>query len=185
MIGHAPLARPKNLCTGQRPMCNYTISSIWYNKNINLPSRHETDRGNTLVLLTGEHLSKAFTGKKLLDDTGFSIGTGDKVGIIGVNGTGKTTMLRILAGEETLDGGNLLKASGLRIGYLPQNPDFEQDCTVLQQVLRGVSGTQQAAKEYECKTILTKLELFDYDAKIHTLSGGQKKACGACVGAAA
>ena len=128
-----------------------------------------------MVLLTGEHLSKAFTGKKLLDDTGFSIGTGDKVGIIGVNGTGKTTMLRILAGEETLDGGNLLKASGLRIGYLPQNPDFEQDCTVLQQVLRGVSGTQQAAKEYECKTILTKLELFDYDAKIHTLSGGQKK----------
>lgn len=128
-----------------------------------------------MVLLTGEHLSKAYTGRKLLDDTGFSVGTGDKIGIIGVNGTGKTTLLRILAAEETLDSGNLLKASGLRIGYLPQNPDFQEDCTVLQQVMRGFSNTQQAAKEYEGKSILTKLELFDYDAKIGMLSGGQKK----------
>ncbi|MEG1268877.1 MAG: ABC-F family ATP-binding cassette domain-containing protein [Oscillospiraceae bacterium] len=125
-----------------------------------------------MVLLTGESLNKTFTERKLLDNTGFSIESGDKIGIIGVNGTGKTTLLRILAGEETLDSGNIIKMSGLRIGYLPQNPNFTQDNTILQQVMEGIAGE---AKEYECKSILTKLELFDYDAKISTLSGGQKK----------
>ncbi|MEG0804288.1 MAG: ATP-binding cassette domain-containing protein, partial [Pygmaiobacter sp.] len=128
-----------------------------------------------MALLTGDGLSKAFSQRKLLDDTGFSIEEGEKIGVIGVNGTGKTTLLRILAGEETQDSGSLLRMSGLRIGYLPQNPEFTGDATILEQVLLGVSGKQHDAKEYECKTILTKLELDDYEAKIHTLSGGQKK----------
>ncbi|MEG2234750.1 MAG: ATP-binding cassette domain-containing protein, partial [Oscillospiraceae bacterium] len=102
-----------------------------------------------MVLLTGESLNKTFTERKLLDNTGFSIESGDKIGIIGVNGTGKTTLLRILAGEETLDSGNIIKMSGLRIGYLPQNPNFTQDNTILQQVMEGIAGE---AKEYECKS---------------------------------
>lgn len=125
-----------------------------------------------MVLLTCDGLSKAFSERKLLNDTGFSVESGDKLGVVGINGTGKTTLLRILAGYEKQDSGSILKASALRIGYLPQNPVFEQDDTVLGYVMRGVRGV---AKEYECKTILTKLELFDYDTRLDTLSGGQKK----------
>lgn len=125
-----------------------------------------------MLLLTGEQCSKTFIERKLLDDTSFSVESGDKIGIIGMNGTGKTTLLRIIAGEESLDGGTITKMNGLRIGYLPQNPNLVDHYTILEQALEGVTGE---AKEYECKTILTKLELFDYDAKISTLSGGQKK----------
>lgn len=125
-----------------------------------------------MVLLTGENLTKAFTERKLFNSVGFTVESGDKIGIIGLNGTGKTTLLRIIAGEEALDGGQIVKARGLTIGYLPQNPNLAEDHTILEQVLAGITGE---AKEYECKTILTKLELYDYDAKISTLSGGQKK----------
>ncbi len=125
-----------------------------------------------MVLLTGNHLSKSFIERKLLDNADFSIESGDKIGLIGVNGTGKTTLLRMIAGEEQLDAGAIVKTGGLRVGYLPQNPVFRPEYTVLQQVMEGVSG---AAKEYECKSILNKLELQDYDAKVGTLSGGQKK----------
>lgn len=125
-----------------------------------------------MVLLTGENLTKAFTERKLFNSVGFTVESGDKIGIIGLNGTGKTTLLRIIAGEEALDGGQIVKARGLTIGYLPQNPNLAEDHTILEQVLAGITGE---AKEYECKTILTKLELYDYDTKISTLSGGQKK----------
>lgn len=125
-----------------------------------------------MVLLVGENLTKSYTERKLFDSVGFTVESGDKVGIIGLNGTGKTTLLRIIAGEEVPDGGQIVKARGLSIGYLPQNPNLAEDHTILEQVMAGVTGE---AKEYECKTILTKLELYDYDTKISTLSGGQKK----------
>lgn len=125
-----------------------------------------------MVLLVGEKLTKSYTERKLFDNVGFTVETGDKIGIIGLNGAGKTTMLRIIAGEDSLDGGQIVKARGLTIGYLPQNPNLVEEHTILEQVLAGITGE---AKEYECKTILTKLELYDYDAKIATLSGGQKK----------
>ncbi|MEG3028789.1 MAG: ABC-F family ATP-binding cassette domain-containing protein [Oscillospiraceae bacterium] len=128
-----------------------------------------------MVLLTGDKLSKAYTERSLLDETGFTIESGDKIGVIGVNGTGKTTLLKIIAGLESADSGSIIKSSGLRVGYLPQTPDFAKDGTVLEEVLRGVSLTSKQAKEYECKSILTRLELFDFDAKVSTLSGGQKK----------
>ncbi|MEG2928748.1 MAG: ABC-F family ATP-binding cassette domain-containing protein [Oscillospiraceae bacterium] len=128
-----------------------------------------------MVLLTGDKLSKAYTERSLLDETGFTIESGDKIGVIGVNGTGKTTLLKIIAGLESADSGSIIKSSGLRVGYLPQTPDFAKDGTVLEEVLRGVSLTNKQAKEYECKSILTRLELFDFDAKVSTLSGGQKK----------
>lgn len=125
-----------------------------------------------MLLLVGENLTKSYTERKLFDGIGFTVETGDKIGLIGLNGTGKTTLLRVIAGEASLDGGQIVKARGLTIGYLPQNPNLAEDHTVLEQVLAGITGE---AKEYECKTILTKLELYDYDAKISTLSGGQKK----------
>lgn len=125
-----------------------------------------------MLLLVGENLAKSYTERKLFDGIGFTVETGDKIGLIGLNGTGKTTLLRVIAGEASLDGGQIVKARGLTIGYLPQNPNLAEDHTVLDQVLAGITGE---AKEYECKTILTKLELYDYDAKISTLSGGQKK----------
>ncbi|MEG2081673.1 MAG: ABC-F family ATP-binding cassette domain-containing protein, partial [Oscillospiraceae bacterium] len=128
-----------------------------------------------MVLLTGDKLSKAYTERSLLNETGFTIESGDKIGVIGVNGTGKTTLLKIVAGLESADSGSIIKSSGLRVGYLPQTPDFAKDGTVLEEVLRGVSLTSKQAKEYECKSILTRLELFDFDAKVSTLSGGQKK----------
>lgn len=125
-----------------------------------------------MVLLVGENLTKSYTERKLFDGIGFTIEAGDKIGIIGLNGTGKTTLLRVIAKEASLDSGKIVEARGLRIGFLPQNPTPVEEHTVLEQVLAGVTGE---AKEYECKTILTKLELYDYDAKIGTLSGGQKK----------
>lgn len=125
-----------------------------------------------MVLLAGENATKAYTQRKLFDNVGFSVESGNKIGLIGLNGTGKTTLLRIIAGEEFLDGGQIIKAKGLSIGYLPQSPNLAEELTILEQAMAGVSGE---AKEYECKTILTKLELYDYGAKICTLSGGQKK----------
>lgn len=125
-----------------------------------------------MALLLGENLTKSYTERKLIDNVSFTVESGNKIGIVGLNGTGKTTLLRIIAGEESLDGGQMVKARGFRIGYLPQTPTLQEDYTILEQVLAGVTGD---AKEYECKTILTKLELCDYDVKIGTLSGGQKK----------
>lgn len=126
----------------------------------------------TLLLLTGEHLTKSYVEKKLLDDASFTVESGDKIGIVGPNGAGKTTLLRLLVGQDTPDTGAVRIIGKVRVGYLPQNSDFDPSHTVLQQVLEGV---RSAAKEYECKTILNKLGLSDYDAKIGTLSGGQKK----------
>lgn len=125
-----------------------------------------------MVLLVGETLTKSYTERKLLDNVSFSVESGDKIGVIGLNGAGKTTLLRMIAGEETPDGGQIVKARGMSIGYLPQNPNLAPEHTILEQVMAGVTGE---AKEYECKTILTKLELYDYDTKIGTLSGGQKR----------
>lgn len=125
-----------------------------------------------MVLLVGENATKSYTERKLLNSVSFSVNSGDKIGIIGTNGTGKTTLLRAIANEEKLDGGQIVASRGIRMGYLAQNPTLAAEHTVLQQVMAGVTA---AAKEYECKTILTKLELYDYDAKIGTLSGGQKK----------
>ncbi|MEG2191753.1 MAG: ABC-F family ATP-binding cassette domain-containing protein [Oscillospiraceae bacterium] len=128
-----------------------------------------------MVLLTATGLYKSYTQRQLLEDGFLSVESGDKIGIIGVNGTGKTTLLRILAGEETADEGKITRSNGLRVGYLQQNPVFPPDATILEQVLSGVSQKARDTKEYQCKSILTKLELTDFEAKIHTLSGGQRK----------
>ena len=121
-------------------------------------------------ILNIEHVSKIFGEKKIFDDVSYGIHEGDKIGIIGINGTGKTTLLKIVAGLEETDEGQVIKQNGLRVTYLPQNPEFPKDATVLGYVTQ-VTGD----KEYEARNILNKLGIIDHDASISTLSGGQKK----------
>ena len=127
-------------------------------------------------LLTAERITKAFTDKVLLDEADFSIHEGDKIGIIGVNGTGKTTLLKIIAGLEMIDGGNIAKANNLTIHYLSQTPEFVQGDTVLEAVLRGNKRElNEWSVESEAKSILQTLQLEKFDEKVDILSGGQKK----------
>ncbi len=125
-------------------------------------------------ILNIEHVSKIFGEKRIFDDVSYGIHEGDKIGIIGINGTGKTTLLKIIAGLEEPDEGQIIKQNGLRITYLPQNPEFPEDATVLSYVVDG-KLQQEWNTESEAKTVLNKLGIFQYDARIDTLSGGQKK----------
>jgi len=118
-------------------------------------------------ILNIEHVSKIYGEKKIFDDVSYGIHEGDKIGIIGINGTGKTTLLKIIAGIEETDEGEVICQNGLRITYLPQNPKFPDGATVLSYVTED--------KEYEARNILNKLGIIDHDASISTLSGGQKK----------
>ncbi len=136
-----------------------------------------------MILLNAENLSKGYSDRQLLDGCSLAINEGDKIGLIGVNGTGKSTLLKIIAGLDFPDSGTVTRAGGVRVAYLPQNPVFSKNATVLEQVMKGVAISEelaeeakvrQQADEYQCKTILTKLGL-SYDQKISLLSGGQKR----------
>ncbi len=100
-------------------------------------------------LLTAERVSKTYADRLILQDVSFSIGEGEKVGVIGVNGTGKSTLLKMIAGREPLSGGTMTRAKDLRIGYLPQQPEFPPSATVLQAVLHGESPVMRLIREYE------------------------------------
>ena len=128
-----------------------------------------------MILLNAEGISKSYSEKILLDNVSLGINEGDKIGLIGVNGTGKSTFLKILAGVDEAEAGTVITGNGVRIGYLPQNPDFDGDKTILEQAMAGVSPAEQEAKEFQVKNILTRLGLSDYEQKIGVLSGGQKK----------
>ena len=128
-----------------------------------------------MILLNAEGISKSYSEKILLDNVSLGINEGDKIGLIGVNGTGKSTFLKILAGVDEAEAGTVITGNGVRIGYLPQNPDFDGDKTILEQAMAGVSPAEQEAKEFQVKNILTRLGLSDYEQKIAVLSGGQKK----------
>ena len=129
----------------------------------------------TMVLLNAEGITKSYTEKPLLKDIDISIHSDEKVGLIGVNGTGKTTLLKILAGVEEAEAGAITTARNLRMGYLSQNPDFDGEKTVIEQALSYISEAGGGTQEYECKTMLTKLGVDDFDAKMKELSGGQRK----------
>lgn len=130
-------------------------------------------------LLTIEHLKKSYTERLLFDDTAFSINEGEKVGLIGINGTGKSTLLRIAAGLEEPDDGSVVKGRSLYIRYLPQIPEFESGETVLEAVVRENKNEPHFASGEELKaaarSMLNRLEILDGEAKIDTLSGGQRK----------
>lgn len=126
-------------------------------------------------LLSAEKISKSYSEKILFNQISLGINEGEKIGVIGINGTGKSTLLKVIAGAEYSDDGRIIKANGLRIEYLSQNPSFEGNATVLEQVFKGLSAAARQMGEYEAKTILTKLGILDFDAKVSTLSGGQRK----------
>ena len=125
-------------------------------------------------ILNIEHVSKTFGEKRILDDVSYGIHEGDKIGVIGINGTGKTTLLKIIAGIEEPDEGQVITQNGLRITYLPQNPEFPKDATVLSYVMDGTKEHEWDS-ESDAKTILNKLDITDHHAAIDILSGGQKK----------
>ena len=128
-----------------------------------------------MLLLTAESLKKSYTERRLIDGVSFSINSGEKIGVIGINGTGKSTLLKIIAGELPADEGSVTTVSGLRIGYLPQSPHFEEGCTVLAQAMKHASAFQHETAEYECRAMLGKLGLNDMEAPAALLSGGQQK----------
>ena len=130
-------------------------------------------------LLTIEHLTKSYTERLLFDDTAFSINEGEKVGLIGINGTGKSTLLRIAAGLEQPDEGSVVKGRSLYIRYLPQIPEFQDGETVLEAIVRENENEPHFSSKEELKaaarSMLNRLEVPDCEAKIDTLSGGQRK----------
>lgn len=131
-----------------------------------------------MILLTAQNISKTYMERKVLDEVSFYLNEGDKVGIIGINGMGKSTLLKILAGAEEADSGNIIRTKGTRISYLPQIPEFDDKGTVISQVLSHLPADLKEAKEYEAKSILDKLGITDYDRDISTLSGGEKRRAG-------
>lgn len=168
-------------------------------------------------LITLENISKSYTEKSLLKEITLNITDEDKVGIIGVNGAGKSTLLKIIAGVEEIDSGNITKMNGLKISYLPQHIEYNDDETVLEHVFNSSSEVMKVIKEYEntlnalklnesseelqgrlyrlsskidalngwqieseAKSILNKLGIDDFQAKMGNLSGGQRKRVALC-----
>lgn len=127
------------------------------------------------MLLSAEHISINFGIRQLLQDVNFYVNEGDKIGIIGINGTGKSTFLKVLAGALEPDEGSISRNPNLQVCYLPQNPQMDDQATVLQQVFLHLSPEYRAVNEYEAKAMLGKLGIWDFDQKVGTLSGGQRK----------
>lgn len=121
-------------------------------------------------VLNIEHIHKIFGDKMIFDDVSCGIQEGDKIGIIGINGTGKSTLLKMLADAEEPDKGQIVRQNGLRIAYMPQNPEFPEDATVATFALDGNSET-----DWQIQSNLTKLGIMDYDARLDQLSGGQRR----------
>lgn len=126
-----------------------------------------------MSLLTIEHVSKAYGEKVIFDDISCGVQEGDKIGIVGINGTGKTTLLRILAGVEQPDEGQLVLQNNLHMTWLPQSPEFPRQESVLSYVMDQSVGDWNI--EGEAKNILNRLGFSDYDEDVTHLSGGQKK----------
>ena len=127
------------------------------------------------MLLSAEHISINFGSRQLLEDVNFYLNEGDKTGIIGINGTGKSTFLKVLAGVTEPDEGRISRNPNVQVSYLPQNPVMDNDATVLEQVFLHFPAEFRALNEYEAKTMLNKLGLPDFEQKVGTLSGGQRK----------
>ena len=122
------------------------------------------------MLLSAEHIDKNYGLNPLLEGAGMYVDDDSKVGIIGINGTGKSTLLRILAGLEEPDGGQVMRANGMRLGYLEQNPAMDEGVSALEYVVKGAN-----ARRYEAQAVLNRLKILDHDQPIGQLSGGQRK----------
>ncbi|MFR3031914.1 MAG: ABC-F family ATP-binding cassette domain-containing protein [Blautia sp.] len=120
-------------------------------------------------ILNIEHIGKMFGEKAIFDDVSFGIHQGDKIGIVGINGTGKSTLLKMIAGQEEPDEGQIIRQNGLRIAYLPQNPQFPENATVL-------SYTQEGREDdWRVQSNLTQLGITEYQKPLAQLSGGQRR----------
>lgn len=126
-------------------------------------------------ILNIEHISKTFGDKTIFDGVSLGVHQGDKIGVLGVNGTGKSTLLKIIAGQETADEGEVIFGRGIRTAFLPQNPEFPDGAKVLSYVTEGKHDPDGNEPVSEAKTILTKLGICDFDESVDHLSGGQKK----------
>lgn len=131
-----------------------------------------------MILLSANNISKTYMERKVLDDVSFFLNEGDKVGIVGINGTGKSTLLKILAGAEYPDGGDITRTKGIRISYLPQIPEFDDHGTVLEQVMAHLPADLMTSKEFEARSILDKMGVPDIDRDISELSGGERRRAG-------
>ncbi|MBP3746736.1 MAG: ABC-F family ATP-binding cassette domain-containing protein [Ruminococcus sp.] len=131
-----------------------------------------------MILLSAQNISKTYMERKVLDNVSFFLNEGDKVGIIGINGTGKSTLLKILAGAEEPDSGEVVRTNGIRISYLPQIPEFDDHGSVISQVLAHLPNDLRQTKEFEARSILDKFGMSDCDRDISSLSGGEKRRAG-------
>ena len=128
-----------------------------------------------MILLNATDISKSYTASPLLSNLSYAINEGNKIGLIGVNGTGKSTLLRITAGIEDADSGKIILTGGVRIGYLPQAPAYDPEKTVLEQAVSYLTREIAAEGEYKCKSMLNQLGITDFEKKMSTLSGGERK----------
>ena len=133
-----------------------------------------------MSVINVEHISKLYGDKMILEDLSCSVDEGDKIGIIGINGTGKSTLLRIIAGEEEADEGKIIFSNGMTIGWMGQNPEFDEESSILKYVCEGKKIEDDYGYESDAKAMLTVLELENFDEKIKNLSGGQKKRAVLC-----
>ena len=127
------------------------------------------------MLLQAENLSINFGSRQLLSGVNFYLNEGDKVGIVGINGTGKSTFLKVLAGVLEPDGGRIVRNPNVQISFLSQNPVMEDGATILEQVFLHFPREFRELNEYEAKSMLTRLGFTDFSQKVGTLSGGQRK----------
>ena len=127
------------------------------------------------MLLLAEHLSINYGTKQLLEDVSLFLNPGDKVGIIGINGTGKSTLLRLLAGISEPDAGTVTRDPNVQVSYLAQNPAMDDQRTVLEQVFAAWPPEFRDLKEYEARAMLTRLGITEFSQQVGTLSGGQRK----------
>lgn len=127
-------------------------------------------------LLTMEHITKAYTDRVLLNDVAFSINENEKIGVIGINGMGKSTLLKVTAGIEPYDEGKISMGKQVKISYLPQTPEFEEGTTVLRAAIAdNVNELNQWTIEADARSMLNQLGFYDYNEKVEHMSGGQKK----------
>lgn len=133
-----------------------------------------------MSVINVEHISKLYGDKMILEDLSCSVDEGDKIGIIGINGTGKSTLLRIIAGEEEADEGKIIFSNGMTIGWMGQNPEFDEESSILKYVCEGKKIEDDYGYESDAKAMLTVLELENFGEKIKNLSGGQKKRAALC-----
>ncbi|WP_138262000.1 ABC-F family ATP-binding cassette domain-containing protein [[Clostridium] hylemonae] len=127
-------------------------------------------------LLTMEGVTKSYTDKILLDKVDFAVNDHEKIGIVGVNGTGKSTLLKVVSGLEAADGGSISSGKNVKLRYLPQTPVFDGGATILEAVLKdNADKSNEWTIESEARAMINRLGLPSYDTKVDTLSGGQKK----------